>query len=1701
MKLLNQKCLSICVLILFVTGLSAADMATDYFRGDRVVRNSIVVITEKTGIAKSTTNSLKTLASQIAGDVKSIIPERGLEEWTVTGNMEAALQRLNAVPGVSAFPNYIIELEPPGQKSKFAMSASTDPLFPYQWALHNNGAVEDSLKSIFGFSELESSVAGADIDMLRAWQAMEGKAIDTVLVVVFDTGIDYTHPDLQGNMWTNPNEIPDNGLDDDDNGFIDDYYGYDAYSNDSDPMDVYGHGTGVAGIIAAGIDTIGMSGIAPNVKLVAVKAGSDYGSMSTLSTLRGWYYVSVLQEQLIKSGSSTRIVALNQSWGGYLLLNEYNERLFEVTKNYALDHARLGIAWFCSAGNDYIELDEDLLYRYPSTIQVPNMMVIGATDYMENMVDIWWGSNHGMASVDVGAPGLQVLSTAPGGYQEFGGTSASTPHATGVFAIARGLNPSECYHDIFIRLMAGADRLSGYDGSWMTEARLNALNTIQPDSKGSSINYNVGKLLLLCAPIDAEAVGNAGFINGMNASLNVSAVTLSYTDGARESRSIDISEKGPIVEPNGAFGVAISIPLSEIMAGDNGYSRNGTIEFTGVGWLPFEVRLKQYPHISVSPEYSELPPVAWGETVTSEFTISNSGDIDLEFLLIPEIWHTNRYLDGVLSSVNQAPADMPQKTKTPRDFETVAKLDYQVLSKVLNKSDRPQISLNGVGPSPAPSTVLWTDSLNNAAEVANDWEIIDLGSGDNWKLADIDTSDAVDNVFLAGDFVNGYADLTWSCAASPYFNFRSIIETTKKIPVYLQFDYATELEEDHDFFYVNMNTTDSKIATIASTSRDLISVTDSARTVMIDISPYMQNLVIADSVTFWFIANMDSSNSAGFGVLFDNVSIWLGESPLVYEDASGAGVLDDVVPPGQDFPVTLTLNTRVFPEGRINIESWIQSNDPRNEWTSSDLKVYTRYGHISVTPEYCLGDSLYRGDSWKSGYSITNDGLVDVEYLILRPIDYQAPEPVLILGMPGMGKGSVPKSEPGIDHETRKDSFRSHLSQLKDRPVLQSIDQKAVSSIYKFTDEESKSEPWSWMETFDESMEIPDGWSIEDETYGLGSSWVIDSLQIDSVTATNVALFGDLTTFKYYNDSHTHLLSPWIPIPDSDTMRTILEFDYSTLMEYYDDWFDVYVYWREPGDESGETWRERPLATNDPDWDRVPLLASDSALHTFSTPLPFRVKGQEVMLMFCASSDYSVNTGYTLFDNVMLYQIPRNFYMTNRRGDLPVGETVDIDIAVKNTENLVPGDYSITSYILYAYDYDSLYIESFNDGSDIFLGFNLTELTILNHEPVIRADTLFAISGEIIGFDKILTRITRNDSDEDDSLRIVDLGEPLYGDFKDLLGIGMRGVAYVAPLLPETQDLLQDKFYYWSTDGWAIAGALVTMNVLQTPQFIRSAQHVFPINEDDSLSIDMMRLAAGLSITGVRLAWNAEPTVNLKSVEESSQITISPAPDFFGTTSAMLYLKRNTRTIDSTLVQFVVNSVNDLPVAALSMNVSGNTVSFTDESHDNRDKDGAIVARHWDFGDNLTSEEPNPVHVYADSGSYQVTLTVTDNAGALSSVEATVRIESSVGLADAAAAVPTNYRMLQNYPNPFNPTTTIHYEIPRDSHVRIDLFDLSGRLINSFVDQRQPAGYYSIHWDASNFSSGVYFYRMQADDPASGGAEGFSAVKKCILMK
>ena len=280
-----------------------------------------------------------------------------------------------------------------------------DPQFSALWGLNNTGQTGG------GFD--------ADIDAAEAWDVEQGS--DAVVVAVIDTGIDYNHQDLAANMWRNAGEIAGNGIDDDLNGFVDDVYGYDFINNDGNPMDDNSHGTHVAGTIGAvGNNNLGIVGVSHEVSLMALKfLGSD-GSGWTTDAARAVDYA-------VSMGADI----MNASFGGVG---------FSSVMNDALNRAnQAGVLFVAAAGNDYGN-NNDLSPHYPSSYDVPNVVAVAATDHRDQLA---WFSNYGSTSVDLAAPGVNVLSTIPGNsYASYDGTSMATPHVAGAAALLLAQDPT-----------------------------------------------------------------------------------------------------------------------------------------------------------------------------------------------------------------------------------------------------------------------------------------------------------------------------------------------------------------------------------------------------------------------------------------------------------------------------------------------------------------------------------------------------------------------------------------------------------------------------------------------------------------------------------------------------------------------------------------------------------------------------------------------------------------------------------------------------------------------------------------------------------------------------------------------------------------------------------------------------------------------------------------------------------------------------------------------------------------------------------------------------------------------------------------------------------------------------------------------------------------------------------------------------------
>jgi subtilisin family serine protease len=285
-----------------------------------------------------------------------------------------------------------------------------------------------------------------------AWDISRGST--SKLVAVIDSGVDFTHEDLQGSIWSNPGEIASNGIDDDANGFVDDTRGYDfgSATGDSDPTDENGHGTHVAGIIAAtGNNALGVIGVAWNTALIPVKCLDDEGNGYISYLVNALDYVSILKDQ------GYPIVVVNMSLG----TGEKSEALNRAVERVA---AR-GILLVAAAGNNYGR-NNDEIPSYPANTASEGVIAVAATTSSGTLAGF---SNYGPKSVDIGAPGARILSTVPplvrgAAYEYIDGTSMAAPVVSGVAALVAVANPtatSALIRDIILSTVRPLSSLKG----------------------------------------------------------------------------------------------------------------------------------------------------------------------------------------------------------------------------------------------------------------------------------------------------------------------------------------------------------------------------------------------------------------------------------------------------------------------------------------------------------------------------------------------------------------------------------------------------------------------------------------------------------------------------------------------------------------------------------------------------------------------------------------------------------------------------------------------------------------------------------------------------------------------------------------------------------------------------------------------------------------------------------------------------------------------------------------------------------------------------------------------------------------------------------------------------------------------------------------------------------------------------------------
>jgi subtilisin family serine protease len=241
----------------------------------------------------------------------------------------------------------------------------------------------------------------AKIQAPEAWERNTGSS-DVVLAVI-DTGVHYGHEDLAANMWRNQGETPGNGIDDDNNGFRDDVFGFDFAAdrwgnNDSDPMDIDGHGTHVAGTMAAvGNNGTGVCGINWKARIMALKGFRPDMHIYDSDCIEAIDYAVMM-----KRDRGVNVAAINASFGG----GGRNP----LQEEAIADAASLGIAFVCAAGNE--GADNDSTPFFPANYDLPGIISVAASDQNDGLASF---SNYGASSVDIAAPGVAILSTVPPG--------------------------------------------------------------------------------------------------------------------------------------------------------------------------------------------------------------------------------------------------------------------------------------------------------------------------------------------------------------------------------------------------------------------------------------------------------------------------------------------------------------------------------------------------------------------------------------------------------------------------------------------------------------------------------------------------------------------------------------------------------------------------------------------------------------------------------------------------------------------------------------------------------------------------------------------------------------------------------------------------------------------------------------------------------------------------------------------------------------------------------------------------------------------------------------------------------------------------------------------------------------------------------------------------------------------------------------
>lgn len=435
------------VSIMLVTALiqSQVRSSTEFYQGSEAAAREVIVKFRPVG-AEAMARVLRDNDIVYTEGVRDAVLLRSSRK-----DVAALVRDFSARPEVDyAEPNYIVRAH-----VVTALTIPNDPSFGSLWGLHNTG---QTIQGVPGTPD-------ADIDAPEAWAYTTGSK--SIVVASIDTGVDFTHPDLAGNAWVAPTDFTVTvggvsvtcpaGTN-----------GYDAILNACGGADDNNHGSHTSGTMGAvGNNETGVVGVNWNVSIMRCKFLAASGSGTTADATQCAEFVRKVRAFFGGAGGAADVIATNNSWGGgsksITLGNEIRS------------HGEAGILFVASAGNDGVNTDTNP--QYPAGYPVQNVISVAATSNTDQLAGF---SNFGANSVELGAPGVNVLSTTRNNtYSFFSGTSMAAPHVTGSIALLKSACPSLNYLQLKRTILDNVDLIPALAGKTITGGRLNIFKAIQ----------------------------------------------------------------------------------------------------------------------------------------------------------------------------------------------------------------------------------------------------------------------------------------------------------------------------------------------------------------------------------------------------------------------------------------------------------------------------------------------------------------------------------------------------------------------------------------------------------------------------------------------------------------------------------------------------------------------------------------------------------------------------------------------------------------------------------------------------------------------------------------------------------------------------------------------------------------------------------------------------------------------------------------------------------------------------------------------------------------------------------------------------------------------------------------------------------------------------------------------------------------------